>query len=129
MGPTTFLLGTHTLEERNKFDDCNQKDEQLASANARLALLKKGDAVLFDARVLHCGNANDADKGSTRAMFNFSFRNPAEVGNLGYCGSMRPGYVGRLSLGIVGDALKGYEEGSSENPFVKLGVGNGLING
>lgn len=128
MGPTTFLLGTQTLEERTKFDDYNQKDEQLANANARLALLKKGDAVLFDARTLHCGNANNAESGSTRAMFNFSFRNPEEIGSLGYCGSMRPGYVGQMTLGDVATALNDYEDSGSENPFEKLGCGNGLIN-
>lgn len=124
MGPTTFLLGTHTREERAKFDDYNQKDEQLSNANARLALLKKGDAVLFDARVLHCGNANEEEGGSTRAMFNFSFRNPKEVGNLGYCGSMRPGYVERLTLGDISQILAEYGEGKAgENPFAKLGDG------
>eukprot|EP01035_Chromulina_nebulosa_P019060 gene19060-24882_t len=51
-----------------------------------------GDAVVFDARVIHCGNANDPIKGSTRALFNFSFRNPLVVGDLGYKGSIRPNY-------------------------------------
>lgn len=124
MGPTTFLLGTHTHEERLKFDDYSQKDEQLLSSNSRLALLGKGDAVLFDARILHCGNANDEVEGSTRAMFNFSFRNPKETGNLGYCGSMRPGYVGALTLGDVGAALADYGDGNM-NPFEKFG--NGLM--
>lgn len=125
MGPTTFLLGTQTLEERSKFEDESQQDEQLATANSRMALLKTGDAVLFDARVLHCGNANEENSGFTRAMFNFSFRNPKEVGDLGYCGSMRPGYVGRLTLGDVGKALAEYEKGTTNNPFSEYG--NGLI--
>jgi len=124
MGPTTFLLGTHTHEERLKFEDYSQKDEQLSNSNSRLALLSKGDAVLFDARILHCGNANDEVEGSTRALFNFSFRNPKETGNLGYCGSMRPGYVGALTLGDVGEALADYGDGNM-NPFEKFG--NGLI--
>lgn len=122
MGPTTFLLGTHTQQERSKFDDFQRKDEQLAKAKSRLALLNKGDAVLFDARILHCGNANEEQGGSTRAMFNFSFRNPKEVGNLGYCGSMRPGYVGQMNLGDVGAALQDHDNGVSD-PFSKYGNG------
>ena len=68
MGPTTFLLGTHTQAERAKFEDPAQKGDQLSHADRRLSLLKKGDAVLFDARILHCGNANDEADGATRAM-------------------------------------------------------------
>jgi len=124
MGPTTFLLGSQSYEERVKFDDLSQRDEQLATANSRLALLKKGDAVLFDARLLHCGNANDELNGATRAMLNFSFRNPKETGNLGYCGSMRPGYVGAMTLGDVTDALLQYDMGD-EDPFARYG--NGLV--
>jgi len=122
MGPTTFLLGTHTQKERSKFDNPQTKDDQLENAEGRLALLKKGDAVLFDARILHCGNANEEEGGSTRAMFNFSFRNPKEIGDLGYCGSIRPGYVGKLSLGDVGAALAKHQSGSP-SPFVKYGDG------
>mmetsp|Transcript_21517 Transcript_21517/g.38866 ORF Transcript_21517/g.38866 Transcript_21517/m.38866 type:complete len:377 (-) Transcript_21517:67-1197(-) len=123
MGPTTFLLGTHTQKERSKFDDFQKKDELIATANSRLALLNKGDAILFDARILHCGNANEEEGGSTRALFNFSFRNPKESGSLGYCGSMRPGYVGKISLGDVGAALAKHENGLS-SPF--SGYGDGL---
>lgn len=128
MGPTTFLLGTHTSEERAKFDDHGRKDEQLQTANSRLALLKKGDAVLFDARTLHCGNANEEVGGATRAMFNFSFRNPKEVGSLGYCGSMRPGYVGQLTLGDIRDVLANYsaDDGHGDIPFESYG--SGLVN-
>lgn len=122
MGPTTFLLGTHTKKERDAFDDRQQREEQLSNAKSRLALLNKGDAVLFDARILHCGNANEEEGGSTRAMFNFSFRNPKEGGNLGYCGSMRPGYVGKISLGDVGAALVEHGNGVS-SPFSKYGDG------
>jgi len=125
MGPTTFLLGTQSYEEQVKFEDYSQKDDQLSNANSRLALLKKGDAVLFDARVLHCGNANDEELGATRAMFNFSFRSPKEVGSLGYCGSIRPGYVGRLSLGDIGEALEQFQSGSNDEPFARYG--NGLV--
>ena len=86
MGPTTFLLGTQSRKERDKFDDPSKKDEQLKNATSRVVLLNKGDSVLFDARILHCGNADvDFDNDSMRVMFNFSFRNPKETGKLGYC--------------------------------------------
>lgn len=122
MGPTTFLLKTHTKKENAKFNDYSQKDEQLAKANSRLATLKKGDAVLFDARILHCGNANDAEKGSTRALFNFSFRNPKVVGDLGYDGSIRPGYARKMNLRDISDALIDYGNGNKD-PFAKYSDG------
>ena len=89
----------------------------LQNANARLALLKKGD-----------GNANSSeeDGGATRAMFNFSLRNPQIGGDLGYCGSMRPGYAGALTLGDIGETLKRYGQRGDTNPFEKYG--SGLIN-
>ena len=122
MGPTTFLMKTHTSKENAKFNDYSQKDSQLEAANCCLATLKKGDAVLFDARILHCGNANDPEKGSTRALFNFSFRNPKVTGNLGYEGSIRPGYVGAMTLADLGFALESYENGEKE-PFAKYSDG------
>mmetsp|Transcript_20906 Transcript_20906/g.31854 ORF Transcript_20906/g.31854 Transcript_20906/m.31854 type:complete len:422 (+) Transcript_20906:162-1427(+) len=124
MGPTTFLLKTHSAKENAIFHsgDVVLKDEQLAKANSRLATLKKGDAALFDARILHCGNANDATKGSTRALFNFSFRNPKVTGDLGYEGSIRPGYCGAMTLRDVSDALVAYENGDKD-PFEKYADG------
>lgn len=124
MGPTTFLLRTHTQKENAKFNsgDKEVKDEQLMKAKCRLATLKKGDAVLFDARILHCGNENDIDNGSTRALFNFSFRNSKVKGDLGYAGSIRPGYVQAMNLGDISDALDEYQNGN-EDPFAKYSDG------
>jgi hypothetical protein len=122
MGPTSFLARTHTYEENITFQDSSKKDDQLSRADCRLATMKKGDAVLFDARLLHCGNANHPVNGSTRAMFNLSFRNPKVTGDLGYPGSMRPGYNGAVSLGDLSDALVSYESGSKE-PFARYGDG------
>lgn len=122
MGPTSFLLRTHTAKENAKFNDKSQKDDQLSNADCRLSTLNKGDAVLFDARILHCGNANDLEKGSTRALFNFSFRNPEVTGDLGYAGSIRPGYCGKMTLQDVGNALLAYSNGDRE-PFAKYGDG------
>jgi hypothetical protein len=122
MGPTTFLSGTHTEKETDTFMDMNKRDDQLSQAACKIATLKKGDAVLFDARILHCGNANQLVGGSTRAIFNFSFRNPKVAGNLGYPGSMRPAYSGEINLGDVSDALLAYENGEKD-PFAEYGDG------
>lgn len=122
MGPTTFLLRTHTAKENVIFNDHSQKDQQLVTANSRLATLKKGDAVLFDARILHCGNANDAEKGSDRALFNLSFRNPKVKGSLGYAGSIRPGYTGAMTLRDMSETLASYSEGNID-AFAKYGDG------
>mmetsp|Transcript_18435 Transcript_18435/g.21315 ORF Transcript_18435/g.21315 Transcript_18435/m.21315 type:complete len:401 (-) Transcript_18435:484-1686(-) len=122
MGPTTFLLRTHTIKENDIFNDHSQKDQQLATADSRLATLKKGDAVLFDARILHCGNANDADKGFDRALFNFSFRNPKVQGSLGYAGSIRSGYTGAMTLRDMREVLVAYGEGDND-AFAKYGDG------
>ena len=122
MGPTTFLLKTHTAKQNAMFKDHSQKDDQLSKADARLATLKKGDAVLFDARILHCGNANDAEKGANRVLFNFSFRNPKVTGSLGYPGSIRPGYCGAMTLRNISDALVAHGDGDND-AFAKYGDG------
>ena len=117
MGPTSFLLRTHTSKASAIFSgtDQEEKERQLVDSNCQLSTLKKGDAVVFDARLLHCGNANTE---SVRVLFNFSFRNPKVKDDLGYKGSIRPGYEGALSLLDVGNALKAYGQGD-ENPFAQ----------
>lgn len=124
MGPTSFLLKSHTEKTINIFDsgDMEAKDEQLRKANCCLATLGAGDAVVFDARILHCGGANDLEAGATRVMLNFSFRNPKVQGDIGYKGSMMPGYVGSMTLGDVSDALDRYKAGDAD-PFAKYGNG------
>jgi len=123
MGPTSFLLKTHTSAQNDKFNSGDEatKNSQLSGADCRLSCLKKGSAVVFDARILHCGNANSSgDK--PRALFNFSFRNPKVKGPLGYEGSIRPGYCQAMSLSDVGDALETYAKGNAD-PFAKYGSG------
>eukprot|EP00980_Cylindrotheca_fusiformis_P020488 scaffold7542_cov113-Cylindrotheca_fusiformis.AAC.4 len=124
MGPTSFLLKSHTEKAINVFEsgDMEAKDDQLRKADCRLATISAGDAVLFDARILHCGGGNDSDAGATRVMLNFSFRNPKVQGDLGYKGSMMPGYVGAMTLGDVTDALDMYKAGDAD-PFAKYGNG------
>ena len=123
MGPTSFLLRTHTAADSAKFTsgDLDVKNDQLAAADCRLSCMKKGDCVVFDARLLHCGNAN-ASQDKVRALFNFSFRNPQIRGSLGYEGSIRPGYCQAMTLQDVTDALDDYAKGNPD-PFAKYGSG------
>jgi len=123
MGPTTFLLGSH-LEEAHKQFVGPQKDAYLEGADARLALLKAGDIVVFDSRTLHCGGGNLLEGGSERVLFYFSVRDsgvPYEGD--GTVSSMRPGYVGDggLSIGM----LEQYLDEGGGNPLGKLGDGLG----
>jgi hypothetical protein len=55
-------------------------------------------------------------------LFNFSFRNPEITGDLGYAGSIRPGYFDTMNLGDMSDALIAYGNGEKE-PFGKYGDG------
>ena len=62
MGTTVFIPGTHlnTAQRRDTMEGQydNRRDEALAKAQSRYALLKAGDAVCFDMRTLHAGTAN-----------------------------------------------------------------------
>jgi ectoine hydroxylase-related dioxygenase (phytanoyl-CoA dioxygenase family) len=108
MGPTTFLRGTQT-KDYNLVVDVD--DDFLKGADVVVSTLNAGDAVVFDARILHCGNANESSQ--SRALLNFSFKRP-DSGHLGYEGSIRKGYVDKTSLGEllqVADSLNGWVGG------------------
>jgi hypothetical protein len=90
MGPTIFLPKTHTAAAHTEFDDSSQRDIMLSHRPSVVALLNAGDAALFDSRTIHCGGANDVDKGATRALFYFSFRNPCATLPIGNVGSIMP---------------------------------------
>lgn len=136
MGPTTFLLGSNTAAARKAYD-CDL-DSLILSAEIRETTMSAGDLVVFDARTMHCGIANigsgeDGIASPDRALFNFSFRNPAVTGNLGYKGSSRPVYTAQaISLGDVlkivdehhQELAKGSESSSSlPPPFAQYGNG------
>lgn len=120
MGPTTFLPGTHTAATMQVWSQISQRDAFLGKSKSVVATLMAGDAVVFDARILHCGNANE---GATRALFNFSFRNGAVTGDLGYKGSIRPGYENLLTLDSIGALLAEFSAGRNKDPFLALGDG------
>ena len=132
MGPTTFLLGSNTQAARNAYDDTTPAlDAFISSSQVRETTMKTGDLIVFDARTMHCGNANigSDDDSPDRALFNFSFRNPKVTGSLGYKGSMRPRYTSeRISLGDVLNIVDGQVEDTkrgdpSTPPFAKYGDG------
>jgi hypothetical protein len=76
IGPTIFLPGTHTLKAHDQFNgDAEGKDQLLSGSLYQTALLKKGDAAVFDPRCLHCGGANTSES-SRRVLLYMSFKNP-----------------------------------------------------
>lgn len=79
MGPTHFLPRTHTERDRAAqwgADPADDEDvaEVLADSACRIPLPRRGDAVLFDARTLHCGSAHTRKHGPRRILFYCSFR-------------------------------------------------------
>ena len=96
MGATIFLPGTHTAEAHARFtaegDGGAAKDALLADPpeGYENALLRRGDAAIFDPRCLHCGGANTSDQ--RRVLLYVSFRNPHCVSDVEVPpGSMLPG--------------------------------------
>lgn len=80
MGPTRFFPGTHA---KARFHDDLERDN-VAFATERpsvTGVLDRGDATLYDGRVVHCGGPNDA---ATRVLFYVTFRHPdADADDLG----------------------------------------------
>jgi ectoine hydroxylase-related dioxygenase (phytanoyl-CoA dioxygenase family) len=71
MGHTTYLPRTHTDQAHKIFNaGVKQKENLISVAPAVQTRLKKGDCVIFDSRVLHCGGANSSEK--RRVLFYFT---------------------------------------------------------
>ena len=119
MAPTNFLLGSHTE------DGIIKNVDQPSKAELRVSTLKKGDAVVYDNRVLRSQSGNDAEKGSTSAVLNISLGTPAAKRNSSSVKSanyLRPGYQNILTLGDLEGALNAYDNGD-DNVFNKYGDG------
>ena len=83
MGSTLFLPRTHDAPEAQEAylygqpvpwgaaAPCEMAD-LLGATEIRMPLLQQGDGVLFDARTLHCGGANESER--RRVLFFVSFR-------------------------------------------------------
>ncbi len=106
MAPMAFYMNTHSSGESQ-------------TAACRLATMSKGDAILFDARILTTPNTNE---GSTYTMLNIGFRNPKIQSDIGFVGSLRPGYRGALNLGDLKGSLLAYDNGDGD-AFKKYGDG------
>ena len=107
MGPTLFLPGTHEPNaQRAKYDDMGTREQMIAEfPSPKLATLKAGDLVIFDMRCLHVGSENHLALGSTRVLFNLTFRNPAADKDIGYEGSIRKKYHKKFNLKSLQEEL------------------------
>lgn len=124
MGPTVFLPRTNNARDHNEWKKGPSTfDAFLQKKTPNFALLQKGDLIVYDPLVLHCGAANLPTSGSSRSLFNVGFLNPKVSGDFGYSGSMRPGYKGAMSYGQMKQHLKGYKAGGVEDPFAQYGDG------
>ena len=82
MGPTRFVRGTHTepgpaavLADGDALGLADAKGRPPPSC---VALLKAGEAALYDGRLLHCGGANRSDE--LRILFYLTFRAATDDG-------------------------------------------------
>jgi len=102
MGPTRFLVGSHTLEAHEAFDDDGIDYVSAAAGSAACGLLAPGEATLYDGRVLHCGGPNRSDE--LRILFYLTFRRRGadgeELAN-DEAHSIHQGYRGRFTLGTL----------------------------
>lgn len=124
MGPTVFLPRTNNARDHNEWKKGSSTfDAYLQKKTPNFALLQKGDLIVYDPLVLHCGAANLPTSGSSRSLFNVGFLNPKVSGDFGYSGSMRPGYKGVMSYEQMKQRLQGYKMGGVADPFAKYGDG------
>lgn len=123
MGPTTFLRASNTQVANAAFENKGDEfDSFLQTAEPLESCMNAGDLVVFDARVLHCGKANG--HAVDRALFNFSFRNPLVVGDIGYKGSMRPEYTRQgIKLEHVLEAVDRGTAEAGDSQFAQYGDG------
>lgn len=126
MGPTVYLPRTHTAKAHAAFQDESispdqtesPKDQLLRASKPLLGTLTKGSCAVYDSRVLHCGSANRSRANTSRAIFYFSFRNPA-VAYPGNPASIRSDLAAaRLTLQDLTHAVvMAHESKGATNPF------------
>jgi ectoine hydroxylase-related dioxygenase (phytanoyl-CoA dioxygenase family) len=98
MGPTLFLRETHTQEAHVAHAAGVAGPEGinrafLAAADARAALLRCGEAVVYDRRLLHAGGRNTSADGEARVLFYVTFaRVDVEGADLWNANSLRSEY-------------------------------------
>lgn len=72
MGPTVLWSRTHTPKAHAEWYE--HKSAFLQRSACRVGLLSRGDLLLFDSRLLHCGGANLEGQGQRRVLFYFSLK-------------------------------------------------------
>ena len=76
----TFLC--HPLshcEDHKRWKDKPTFDEYLSSKTPYVALLKAGDLIVYDPRILHCGAENEPTSGNTRPSLNQIHPSPFRI--------------------------------------------------
>ena len=76
LGPTRVLPRTHADPVAHEHRSEADLRAYLATTPSRLALLRTGDALLYDGRILHCGSENVG--GEPRVLFYVTFRHAAD---------------------------------------------------
>lgn len=123
MGPLLVLAGTNQPSDQKEWSNLNGRDDFLSSRTPKYALLKAGDLIVYDPRVLHCGTENEAKAGAKRAMFNLGFKNPKFTGNMQYEGSLRPLYADSITFEEFTNALDTHDKSRNSDPFKRFGDG------
>jgi ectoine hydroxylase-related dioxygenase (phytanoyl-CoA dioxygenase family) len=141
MGPTVWLPRTHTKEMHAQFQDESpllppndvennadnnaddemmmirpktRKDLLLQQQPAVLGTLPQGCCGIFDSRLLHCGGANTAPSGTSRALFYCTFRNPrVDHFRVGNPGSIRRDLIGKFTIDEMNRQLTLYNTGQA----------------
>lgn len=111
MGPTLLLPGTHTKPAHEAFHAAQggSLPPDFAAAAAvgcegpEVPLLKRGDALLMDSRLLHCGLGNRSDR--ERTLFYFTFRRNGDADSEFRQSSLRQSLRDRYELDHLCNAL------------------------
>lgn len=96
MGPTVFLPRTNTESAHAAYNG-GHKLPFMDRCEYRSAILKQGECVVFDARTLHAGTANESER--RRALLYFTLQNPCVPDYTEVQRSIKPGI--QLTLGDV----------------------------
>ena len=120
-GPTRFVPGTHSdsvaygrFEARGDVTGLSLGDVAASPPLSYTSLLRRGEASLYDGRILHCGSANTAKASSEsdglRVMFYMTFRHASQpqTASNPAARSLLTRYDGRVSLGMLRDTAHGF---------------------
>lgn len=95
MGPTLLWPATHVSREHYCVEYATVEARSRGVAS-KPALLRKGDVLVMDSRLVHCGGANRSD--TDRVLFYLSWKVPGSDSTGGGF-AIRPDYEGKLLFG------------------------------